>query len=579
MKKLVFLASILLIVLGACAPFSGPLPGVEPPTLYVQHVPSQGEFPYSMDLGSNTKSVYFVFTNPDTKRSASMKPSVTGSGNAKSLTGPSLPPAPSKSKAISRIAPTPAGISEFNRDPFSSVSTSGGGGSARSLDLAPPAPLLDTVGDNQSWYDALFDSNGNITSMYSLTATCRAIIVNTDIGKTLNIWVADNCWSVGGSGKADYVTQAMVDALAAKFLKTGASNDIYDWVSGMIGAEWGPQQYANLIQPNNEITILLLDIENDNSPNGGIVGYFWSKDNFVKGTNPGSLDYYSHQRIMFYIDAVMFANDTSGAGSSWSPTGYWPEEIYSTLAHEFQHMINFYQKAVLHGLFAGCDTWINEMCSQGVEDLVADKLAVMGPRGVDGSDGTAGSANNPEGRIPLFNSNPDISLSNWGASGLLESYSATYSFGAYLLRNFGGAALMKAMVQDAKTDGGQIVDAVSAFTGRTETLSQIFQRWSVAVLLSDRTDAPAGYRYNTGTFFTSTGGSTSYNLGSINFFNYQQYGLSGTGPVLFSGNGSVGSTAPLAASGTLYSALVGASGKKSWTIDLPASVNMSVVVK
>ncbi len=577
MKKLVFLASILLIVFGACAPFSGPLPGVEPPTLYVQHVPSQGEFPYSMDLGSNTKSVYFVFTNPDTERSAPAKPTVTGSGNAKSLTGPSLPPAPLKSMVTSRIAPTPARVTDFNRDPFKAENI---------LPLSLQESLKATPGKPS------FDAEGNtgfLDDLGAMTAvTCRRVVgpIPTALGnRTLNIWVADDCWTPAPT-KAHAITQQMVNEMADRFLKSLGSNDVFDWVTSIEGAEWASYTYNNVIPFNNEITILLCDIGGDNSDIGGIVGYFWGKDNFkdayVYSENPLSPTYHVHsnERIMFYIDAVLYANDSSAAGT-WSPTGYWPQEIFSSLAHEFQHVVSFHQKVFVSGAGKGSDTWIDEMCSQGMEDLVADKLAVMGPRGVNGLVETAGPANNPEGRIPLFNAYPAVSLSDWGTSDIdaLKSYSATYSFGAYLLRNYGGAALLKAMVQSPKTDGGQIVDAVSAFTGRTETLSQIFQCWSAAVLLSDRTDAPAGYRYNTGNFFTSTGGGTSYNLGSINFFNYQQYGGSGTGPLMDSGNGSVGSTTPRAASGTLYSAAIGATGKKDWTIDLPIRVNMSVVVK
>ena len=582
MSRLVPVLALLLCLLAGCAPFSGPIPRETPPSsVFVQHSPSQGDFTYSIDTGAATKSVYFAFTNPDTRVPAASIPSVSGTDALASKgldwTTDSIP-LPAKSA----IAATPTRVSEFNRDPFSRT-----GSTARlrkSLDLTgspPPPPMPNDIPNvsTEIMYDTL--PNG---VPYPFDATCRGVSGVVDIGggktRTLNIWVQDWCWmsQTTGPAKAHYVDQTMVNALQAAFLASGVFNDIYDWVTAMIGSEWGPHPYADLIQPNDEITILLCDIEDDNSDNGGVIGFFWAKDNFKDGSiyqpNPGLPNYFpyhSHERIMFYIDAVMLANP--------SPAGYWADQVVSTLAHEFQHMINFYQKIVVAGAGQGPDTWINEMCSQAVEDLVADKLGIMGPRGVDGNLGAAGPQNNSEGRIPLFNAFDSVSLSNWGGSGLLQSYSASYAFGAYLTRNFGGAGLIRAMVQSPRTGAEQIVDSVSAIAGRQESLGDLLQKWSLAVLLSDRTDAPAGYQYNTGDFIVSSVGSASYSLGSINFFNYQQGTTGKTGPRLYSGNGLVGNTRPLPASGLLYLAGLSLTGKHAWSIDLPEGVSLSVVVK
>jgi len=90
----------------------------------------------------------------------------------------------------------------------------------------------------------------------------------------LNVWVSDDSFDGPGCTKARCVTQTMVDALADQFLKTGSDNDIYDWVTNIYGEEWGSDaqvKYSNLIAANSEITILLTDIDNDNSPNGVMV--------------------------------------------------------------------------------------------------------------------------------------------------------------------------------------------------------------------------------------------------------------------------------------------------------------------
>ncbi|MCX7030821.1 MAG: peptidase M30, partial [Spirochaetes bacterium] len=260
----------------------------------------------------------------------------------------------------------------------------------------------------------------------------------------------------------------------------------------------------------------------------------------------------------------------------WEYTDYWPEEMYSTLAHEFQHMIHFYQRAVLRDAMADDDTWINEMASQVVEDLLADKMAVIGPRGVEGTIGTAGSPGNTEGRLPMFNKYNDVSLSHWiysPPSESLKCYSITYAFGAWLARNYGGAELLNRLMQCELTGPASIEDIVSQDTGRTESFSRILQRWSAAQLLSDVTDAPPGYQYNTGGFVQSSVGSNDYALGSINLFNYSP------APSMYSGSGTVGTSQHLSTSMKLYLADVPASGALDLMLDMPSGLIASVVVK
>ncbi len=518
-------AAALVLLAAGCKPFSGPLPGDPVPSSYfIQHLQGEGTFPVNLDLGTATRDVYLTFVNPNLYLSwGSLK--VTGSAAGKALVG-SGPVASGPVASIvsrpptERRAPTPEVITTFNQDPFGSRGRSAP--SLRVLERPPAAPLFDTSGDTGSFYDYASDAG-------AIDATCRAVVGPIDTGggvmRTLYVWVEDDCW-IGtpnpSNPKPTHVTSTMVTALADTFLKAGSFDDIHDWVTAMLGAEWGPHGYANLIDPTGEITIFLCDIDADESTTGGVVGYFYSRDNFIRSI----YEPFSNERVMFTIDAVMYANgdpgDTDGDGSPWDPTDFWPEEIFSTLAHEFQHMIHFYQRGVVRDSMTAGDTWINEMASQVVEDLLSDKMGVIGPRGVDGSDGTAGAPGNSEGRLPLFNGYNDISLSDWGGSGSLPSYSVTYAFGAWLARNYGGAALLDRLMRCTRTGPASIEDIVSQETGRTESFSRLLQRWSAAQLLSDVTDAPPGYRYNTGQFVTSTVGGYDYSLGSINLFNYYE---------------------------------------------------------
>ncbi|MEW5814442.1 MAG: PKD domain-containing protein [Spirochaetota bacterium] len=382
--------------------------------LTVMHLSNTGSFTYSPNLGSVPKDVYFVFTNP-TQNDAASKPVVTSLSGTRSLS--TVPPL--KSSGYTTPAGTLSGIgfrgkpeiSRFNAEAAAKLRRSS---ISRNL-IVPLQPLFsDTFLQTDPFPDdPTLNAFSDDTSLNAVPATCQKVVSSISTAqeiRTLNIWVANDSFTTGGT-KSKLVTQGMVNLLADKFLLAEPGNDIYDWVTNIYGPEWGAHDYSNLISPNNEITILLYDIDGDNSTTGGILGFFYAKDNFIKTSGSGTVTDISNQRIMFYLDAVLFATD-DGVGGPWDITDPWPEEIVSTLAHEFQHMINFYQKAVLRG-GGSSQTWLDEMASMVTEDFVSDKILTKGPRGVAYNDGTAGSPGNTNGRLPLYNSWNDIALIDW----------------------------------------------------------------------------------------------------------------------------------------------------------------------
>jgi len=375
---------------------------------------SSDDFNYTLELGSSSKDVYLLFTNPEST-AADIAPTVV----RKNIANPSVGSASVASMRRASVQTTsepiedfvniiPKEIREFNENPPTLIKKSEVTLSQKALPAAQEPLFSDAVADTQT-----FDAGG-----YEVNATCKKVV--TANSKTLNIWVADDSFGVD-CAKKKCVTQAMVDIAADKFLKAGDNNDIYEYVTNILGDEWGPTQYNNLVDDNNEITILFLDINNDNSNSGGTIGYFTSKDNFLKRTYSSS-----NERIMFYMDSVMYASES---GSTWDIDDYWPSFVISTLTHEFQHMIQFYQKGIKHGAYAS--TWFNEMCSMITEDMLADKINVAGPRGVTPSNGTAGDTGNGLGRLPRFNQKNYRSLLAWNNDfpDVLYDYSTAYSFG------------------------------------------------------------------------------------------------------------------------------------------------------
>jgi hypothetical protein len=381
----------------------------------------------------------------------------------------------------------------------------------------------------------------------------------------LNIWVADDCWDGAGSGKAYYVNQTMLDILADKFLAAGDGNDIYEWITEIFGQEWGSHSYDNLIGVTNQIDILLYDIDNDNSTAGGVLGYFWAKDNFLKSSMPNS-----NEKIMFYADAVLFA----AHDGTWEITDKWPQEIVSTLAHEFQHLVHFYQKIIVNNA-RYTEKWLNEMASLVAADLIEERAAVNGPRGVDYNTPDAGGIDNTSGRIPLFNYLYTLPLTVWtGGDDDLNGYSTAYAFGAYLARNYGGAKLFGDIVHNPFGNYRAVVDSVKNNGGASSlTFEDLLRNWGVSIILSDKTSMPLPLRFNTGTWFADALG---YGIGSINFYNYSYSTTSGP---LFYSPGDLENMDYMNSSSNLFIYAGNLTGTQSWVFRMRDSVRLTVVVR
>ena len=561
---------------------------------YYDYVSETGSFTYTLDsstleMGGGDKKVYFVFTNTASTQSAGI-PTVAAASTvgSRSLSSPDsgvVPDAadgpetaartdgPLDAGSVGALGPVPPDreITEFNRIAHTYIEELPPGVAPRGLAMEPRS-----IGDKESFFRPKV---GSFPGTVAATLRGRVTGVETEWGtRNLEVWVADNTWVDGGL-KANVVTQEMVDAVAAAFLSTdpGIENDIYDYITGIFGPAWGPRDTADNLIPGDSstISILLMDIDEDNSANGGVVGLYYSRDNFLEASRAAS-----NERLMFYLDAVMFAE---ADGASWDLHDYWPAVGISTLTHEFQHMIHFYQKSVLRE--ATSETWLNEMVSMVAEDLVALPVGVDGPRGVAYDDGTAGSSGNTAGRLPLFNYYNNDSLTAWNtgtSTETLSSYAVAYAYGAWLARNFGGAALMREIVQSPY--GG--VDAVSnalAALGYGYQFVDTLRMWGTAVLLSDVTTAAVPVRYNGGGWIAADIADHEYSLGSINLFNYQykQTPVSPAydGPYISISETSYNDNLP-GHSSSFYSAGIVASGEAaSWDIDLPAGVFLTVVVK
>ena len=339
------------------------------------------------------------------------------------------------------------------------------------------------------------DSNYNCSEYVDAKAKKVVKNISTKYGnKNLVVWVSNDEYNDGSFTSSGSITQSMVDKLADTFLQNSDNNgyddDIYDWDTNIFGEEWGDdasRANSNLIPNNDTVNILIYNMNTD-----GLAGYFWAKDNFKKSDIQAS-----NEKIMFYINSQLYAQDE--------------KETFTTLAHEFQHMIHFYRRTINN---ISDDTWFDEMMSEATEDLVATKLKYHGPRNVDYRDGSAGYSGNSGGRYPGFNEKNTRPLTAWYND--VYDYSKVSSFGAFLLRNYGGANVLHDLMYSQYSNESAVVNA----TGES-SFEDLLNKWAEGVILSDVDDLDSSKpRYNFGDFKYTTYRGVTYKLGSINFFNY-----------------------------------------------------------
>ena len=207
------------------------------------------------------------------------------------------------------------------------------------------------------------------------------------------------------------------------------------------------------------VNIVLWDIGKDGtSGNCGVVGYFWAKDYYQSSVQSNS-----NEGKYFYID-IPFCNYDS-YGSYSGNGGTVSDTVISTLFHEYQHMINFNQKVIVAG-HRNVDTWYNEMLSMLCEDLMGDALGLESGEKVY------------DGRIPNFNAYYYYS----GAAQYLDSnswvsYATAYNLGSFLMRNYGGTALVREMSINDSVGIASVVSAVNTKNGTSCSWNDIFKEY------------------------------------------------------------------------------------------------------
>ncbi|MDR3356376.1 MAG: hypothetical protein LBO04_04230 [Spirochaetaceae bacterium] len=371
-----------------------------------------------------------------------------------------------------------------------------------------PAPPSYTVGSStkEFWVQ---DTNGKFKKV---TATLRSEKTHS------NVWVVDeNYDDCSADNNDNKINSARAQELADKF------DTIYARETPVFGYEYGGDVQSGEhgyggVDCDPKIQILVYDIDGDYtaSQRGGVFGYFFSGDELTQ-SDFDSNKYYNKKTIktnqaeMFYIDAHF--------------TDLAPASMYSTLAHEFQHMINFNQKTLKHHLVP-VGVWYNEMLSMLAEDLIDPFIGI-----------TVNDKGHPvKVRIPDFLqyywfADPAVWL---GGDDVYHSYANAYALGAYLARNFGGANLVKEIMSnqyvDAASLSAALANGANPLAGSVNSFTKALERYGEAMLFNQSDDAlrPGRLSFNK-TVKVSIGG-TDYTFSGFDIW------AGGSGPYVYNTN-------------------------------------------
>jgi len=480
--------------------------------------------------GLEGKEVYALITNDNLSSSSNLTVSISGISSMTSSTKSSTV---SKDEMLPRIdidgkftknLPTPIKGANLSTSKSSTVSKSY------------------TIGTSYKTFAVTLTNNSNSSSSdteTTVTATLRAQNVGT---RTVNIWV-DNSATLNNT----YITNILNNFSVN-------TNNIYSTLTNIYGAEWASHSYSNLIPYTGEIDILITPLNQyyNSSASGFVMGYFAPMDTFTQtylnSTYP-SAGYVSNESNMFYMDSNLFFKTTSLTAEE---NTYYHDEIYSTLAHEFTHMLMWYQKYVLRN--ASADTWLDETMAMISEDLMDDNITLESGT-LEGSKSRIDGFNTTYNNIPVIDKDNSYDLENYASDGV---------FGLYLTRAYGTSSLafLKNIMQSTYTS----YDAIENATG--ESFSTILQYYAKALMLSSDSSV-IGTKITMNKTFSTSYGTYTYNFEPVNIFNTSYY------------NTFNYLSSAVEGSGTSFRKLKGSTGATgNWTFTIPNNnMPFQIIVK
>ncbi|MDB5099003.1 MAG: hypothetical protein JWM80_3424 [Cyanobacteria bacterium RYN_339] len=234
--------------------------------------------------------------------------------------------------------------------------------------------------------------------------------------------------------QAKAISDAQFDALVAEF-----ETKIYPREAAVFGTPPHPGV------DNEERVFIVVSPAVDNfGKEKGLMGYFWSRDALPNGKGG---EHSNRKEVLFMSDKLF---------------DYPALTSFGTMAHEYQHLLNFSAKSVRSNFTVAEETWLDE-------GLAMYAMEVAG-YGLPAGDPLIAKDLNEFLRNPLA-----YSLTDWENNPHHFSYGQNYLFVRYLADRYGADAIKDLYASD-RTGVGAVEDSLKK---RNDTFAQFFADWAV----------------------------------------------------------------------------------------------------
>lgn len=322
------------------------------------------------------------------------------------------------------------------------------------------------------------------------TLSCSLGGGSSDLSLTIQETRTFNAQSLSGVWEKVSADLRYVGSHCLVYVDETESSWIPDTVVTEIGEAFDSKAYPIVTQyfgdlydvdRNGKVILLLLDIQDGytEGASGYVAGYFDYSHMYSVSTFS-----HSNEADMIFLDTYPGLRTASGAIDPVAK-----EDLKLTMAHEFQHLVNYSEKVIRQG--SQMDTWINEGLSAAAEYLYLGKHVQWK---IDYFNQVQYQLSLSQTYNPLKDANLwgqyFISWGRWGDP--LVNYSTVYLFFQWLRiqagnTSMGAPEVYKSILQERFSDYRAVVNAFNASTGANWTWKEIFRSWLLANLLNQAT--------------------------------------------------------------------------------------------
>ena len=256
----------------------------------------------------------------------------------------------------------------------------------------------------------------------------------------------------------------LIDGIQAESVAKAFDERIRDYMVDNFGPYKG--------NANNKITILVEDIRDEKYNNSSVsqftAGYFTAAD--ILPYNPSNESSSGNGSWMIHIDV----NPLMGTNGNYEVSKAFP-----TVAHEFQHLINYYDTS--SNFSADNDVWWNEAFSMAAEYMLYGEDRISDYNSNDGGVLTSGAILAYKSYSDNFNS-------------LAANYGMPFLFGQYLRTQTNTPTIFKNILSSPYTDHRAVMDGLQKL-GYNDALNftELNKNFRIA-LIKKESSGPYGFR-------------------------------------------------------------------------------------